>query len=67
MDLGKLEGAAKAGFDSFSDPDEVDCFQGTRVELLQRIMEWDISPCRKSVFWLNRMAEKGNLQYLGLW
>jgi len=41
MDLGKLEGAAKVGFDSFSDPDEVDCFQGTTVGLglLQHIMK----------------------------
>lgn len=34
VDLGKLEGAIGAGFESFSDRDEVECLLGTRTELL---------------------------------
>jgi hypothetical protein len=59
IDLGKLEGAMEAGFESFSDRDEVQCLQGTRTELLQKIMGWAISPSQKSVFWLNGMAGTG--------
>lgn len=59
MDLGKLESAAEAGFDSFSDRDEVKCLQGTRTQLLQQIMAWDMSPDLKSIFWLNGMAGTG--------
>ncbi|RMJ28927.1 hypothetical protein PHISP_00138, partial [Aspergillus sp. HF37] len=59
MDLGKLEGAMEAGFESFSDRDEVQCLQGTRTELLQQIMEWAKSPSQKHIFWLNGMAGTG--------
>lgn len=59
MDLGKLEGAIEAGFESFSNRDEVQCLQGTRTELLQQIMEWVISPSHKSIFWLKGMAGTG--------
>ena len=59
MDLGKLEGAMEAGFESFSDRDEIQCLQGTRTELLQQIMEWVISPSPKSIFWLKGMAGTG--------
>ncbi|CAG8053137.1 unnamed protein product [Penicillium nalgiovense] len=59
MDLGKLEGAMEAGYESFSDRDEVRCLQGTRIELLQQIMEWVISPSQKCVFWLKGMAGTG--------
>lgn len=59
MDLGKLEGVMEAGFESFSDRDEVQCLQGTRTELLQQIMEWVISPSHKSIFWLKGMAGTG--------
>ncbi|KAL6229620.1 hypothetical protein BDW75DRAFT_245567 [Aspergillus navahoensis] len=59
IDLGKLEGAIEAGFESFSDRDEVQCLQGTRTELLQNIMEWAISPTPKSIFWLKGMAGTG--------
>ncbi|KAL4776957.1 hypothetical protein BDW60DRAFT_203057, partial [Aspergillus nidulans var. acristatus] len=59
IDLGKLEGAIEAGFDSFSNRDEVQCLQGTRTELLQKIIEWAISPSSKSIFWLKGMAGTG--------
>lgn len=59
IDLGKLEGAIEAGFESFSDRDEVQCLQGTRTELLQKIMDWAISPTPKSIFWLKGMAGTG--------
>ncbi|KAJ5819444.1 hypothetical protein N7474_005035 [Penicillium riverlandense] len=59
LDLGKLEGAMEAGFESFSDRDEVQCLQGTRTELLQQIMEWAMSPSQKSIFWLKGMAGTG--------
>lgn len=59
IDLGKLEGAMEAGFESFSDRDEVQCLQGTRTKLLQQIMEWFISPSQKSIFWLKGMAGTG--------
>ncbi|OQD86922.1 hypothetical protein PENSOL_c082G07194 [Penicillium solitum] len=59
MDFGKLESVAEASFDSFSNRDEIECLQGTRVELLRQIMEWATSPCQKSVFWLNGMAGTG--------
>ncbi|KAL4990294.1 hypothetical protein BDW68DRAFT_45139 [Aspergillus falconensis] len=59
MDLGKLEGVMEAGFESFSDRDEVQCLQGTRTELLQKIMEWATSPSQKGIFWLKGMAGTG--------
>ncbi|KAJ5680776.1 hypothetical protein N7536_011915 [Penicillium majusculum] len=59
MDLMKLEGAMEAGFESFSDRDEVECLQGTRTELLQQIMEWAMSPSQKGIFWLKGMAGTG--------
>ncbi|CAI7673674.1 unnamed protein product [Penicillium pancosmium] len=59
MNLGKLEGAMEAVFESFSDRDEVQCLQGTRTELLQQIMEWAMSPTPKSIFWLKGMAGTG--------
>ncbi|KAH1664255.1 hypothetical protein KXX46_005601 [Aspergillus fumigatus] len=57
--LGKLEGAMEAGFESFSDQDEVQCLPGTRTELLLKVMEWAISPSQKSIFWLKGMAGTG--------
>ena len=59
VDLGKLEGAIDAGFESFSDRDEVECLPGTRVELLREITEWAFSPSSKSIFWLKGMAGTG--------
>lgn len=59
MDLGKLEGVMEAGFESFSNRNEVQCLQGTRTELLQQIMEWAMSASQKSIFWLNGMAGTG--------
>jgi hypothetical protein len=59
MDLTKLEGAIEAGFESFSDRDEVQCLEGTRTELLQQIKEWAMSPSQKSIFWLKGMAGTG--------
>ncbi|KAL3469681.1 WD40 repeat-like protein [Aspergillus californicus] len=46
IDLGKLEGAMEAGFESFSDRDE-------------KIMQWAISPTSKRIFWLKGMAGTG--------
>ncbi|KAJ5285792.1 hypothetical protein N7524_001098, partial [Penicillium chrysogenum] len=59
MGLGKLEGVVEAGFESFSNRDEVQCLQGTRTKLLQQIMEWAMSPSQKSIFWLKGMAGTG--------
>lgn len=59
LDLGKLESATGAEFDSLSDQYEDECLQGTRTELLQQVMEWAISPAQKSIFWLNGMAGTG--------
>ncbi|KAF5855059.1 hypothetical protein ETB97_010142 [Aspergillus alliaceus] len=59
IDLGKLEGAIDAGFESFSDRDEVECLPGTRTELLREITEWAFSPSSKSMFWLQGMAGTG--------
>lgn len=59
VDLGKLEGAIDAGFESFSDRDEVECLPGTRTELLREITEWAFSPSSKSIFWLQGMAGTG--------
>lgn len=59
IDLGKLEGAMDAVFESFSDRDETECLQGTRTETLQEIMEWALSPSSKSIFWLKGMAGTG--------
>ncbi|CEN60827.1 hypothetical protein ASPCAL03259 [Aspergillus calidoustus] len=57
--LEKLEGAIDAGFESFSDRDEAQCLQGTRTELLQKIMEWANSTNPKIIFWLKGMAGTG--------
>jgi hypothetical protein len=59
IDLGRLEGAIEAGFESFSDRAEALCLQGTRTELLQKIMEWANSPNPKGIFWLKGMAGTG--------
>ncbi|GMG38722.1 unnamed protein product [Aspergillus oryzae] len=59
VDLGKLEGAIDAGFESFSDRDEVECLLGTRTKLLREITEWAFSPSSKSMFWLQGMAGTG--------
>jgi hypothetical protein len=57
--LDKLPVATDARFDSFYNRHEVQCLQGTRIELLQQIMEWAMSPSQKSIFWLNGMAGTG--------
>lgn len=57
--LDKLPVATDARFDSFYNRHEVHCLQGTRIELLQQIMEWAMSPSQKSIFWLNGMAGTG--------
>ncbi|KAJ5991396.1 WD40 repeat-like protein [Penicillium canescens] len=59
VDLGKLESTIDAGFESFSDRDEVECLPGTRTELLREITEWAFSPSSKSIFWLQGMAGTG--------
>ncbi|KAL4733015.1 NACHT and WD40 domain protein [Aspergillus similis] len=59
VDLDKLEGAIDAGFESFSDRDEVECLPGTRTELLREISEWTFSISSKTIFWLQGMAGTG--------
>ncbi|OQE12757.1 hypothetical protein PENFLA_c063G02943 [Penicillium flavigenum] len=59
MNLGKLEWAMEAGFDSFSDRDEAQCLQGTRTELLQQIIVWAMSLSQNDIFWLKGMAGTG--------
>lgn len=58
-DLGKLEGAIDAVFESFSDRDEVECLPGTRTVLLRELTEWALSQSSKSIFWLQGMAGTG--------
>ncbi|PKY04101.1 NACHT and WD40 domain protein [Aspergillus campestris IBT 28561] len=59
IEFEQLEGVLEAGFESFSDRDEVQCLQGTRTELLQKIMGWAKSPSQQSIFWLKGMAGTG--------
>ncbi|KAJ5117635.1 hypothetical protein N7448_011267 [Penicillium atrosanguineum] len=60
MDLAKLDGAIEAEFDAFSDRNEARCLRGTRVELLQQIMDWALSSSQEScIFWLKGMAGTG--------
>ncbi|KAJ5916862.1 hypothetical protein N7504_000877 [Penicillium tannophilum] len=59
IDFGKLEGAMEADFQSYSGQNEVHCLEGTRVQLLQQIMEWAVSLSQKSIFWLKGMAGTG--------
>lgn len=59
IEFRRLESAAGASFDSFSNRDEIQCLPGTRVEILRQIMDWALSPGQKNIFWLNGMAGTG--------
>ncbi|RAK86488.1 hypothetical protein BO79DRAFT_177352 [Aspergillus costaricaensis CBS 115574] len=58
IDLAKLPIAEGANFDS--DMDEAhECLEGTRVELLDEIMDWVDDPQGKTIFWLRGVAGTG--------
>ncbi|OJI81247.1 hypothetical protein ASPTUDRAFT_58544 [Aspergillus tubingensis CBS 134.48] len=58
IDLAKLPIAEGANFDS--DMDEAhECLEGTRVELLDEIMDWVDDPQGKTIFWLSGVAGTG--------
>ncbi|KAJ5948231.1 hypothetical protein N7466_001246 [Penicillium verhagenii] len=59
IDLGRLEIAKGALFDSFENRMHDECLDGTRVELLQEVEGWIDLPQGKSMFWLNGMAGTG--------
>lgn len=59
LDFAQLGGVVDAMLDSFADRDETECLAGTRTDLLQRIVEWALSPSQKLVFWLRGMAGTG--------
>ncbi|CAG8261370.1 unnamed protein product [Penicillium salamii] len=48
--LNKLHVATDAGFNTFDDRDEVEYLQGTKIDLLQQVMEWAIAPSQKIIF-----------------
>ncbi|BCS01057.1 uncharacterized protein AKAW2_51398A [Aspergillus luchuensis] len=58
IELAKLPIAEGANFDS--DMDEAhECLEGTRVELLDEIMDWVDDPQGKTIFWLSGVAGTG--------
>lgn len=58
IDLGRLQTAKGAAFDSY-DNQHAECLPGTRAELLEEIEDWTRSPGGKRIFWLNSMAGTG--------
>ncbi|KAJ4864668.1 phosphorylase superfamily domain-containing protein [Trichoderma breve] len=56
LGLPVVEGAA---FSSYAEQRNPTCFPNTRVELLQRILNWAHNPHARSIFWLNGMAGTG--------
>ncbi|KAJ5159658.1 uncharacterized protein N7482_006662 [Penicillium canariense] len=57
--LDKLPVASGAAFNSYVDQHEDECLPGTRIELLEEIAQWAVSPHGKCIFWLNGMAGTG--------
>lgn len=57
--LSRLPYADGASFDSFERQHEPYCIPGTRVDLLQQILEWSDNFDEKPIFWLCGMAGTG--------
>lgn len=58
IDLAKLPIAEGANFDSEMN-EAHECLEGTRVELLDEIMDWVDDPQGKTIFWLSGVAGTG--------
>ncbi|RJE22558.1 wd40 domain protein [Aspergillus sclerotialis] len=58
-DFSKLPIADGAFYNSFTDQHEDECLPGTRTELLERVIDWALSPDGKCIFWLGGMAGTG--------
>jgi hypothetical protein len=58
IDLGRLQTAKGAAFDSYENQHD-ECLPGTRIELLREVEEWATSSHGKCIFWLNGMAGTG--------
>ena len=59
VDLSKLVIVEGATYNSYADATFARCLQGTRSEILQRIMDWADDPNGRCVFWLSGMAGTG--------
>jgi hypothetical protein len=59
IDVVKLPIAEGASFDSHMEEHNARCLRDTRVELLDKIMEWAKDKNSKPLFWLNGMAGTG--------
>lgn len=61
--LPSVDGAAfnsrRGGNDHPKCPERLECIPGTRVDILQQIMEWSKSSSGPSTFWLSGMAGTG--------
>lgn len=58
IDLGRLETADGAAFDSYENRHN-ECLAGTRLELLRYVDGWATSPETACIFWLSGMAGTG--------
>ena len=59
IDLGKLPVVKSAAFDSYEESRLSQCLEHTRVDLLQRVMQWADDPQAEAIYWLNGMAGTG--------
>ncbi|KAJ5106573.1 NACHT and WD40 domain protein [Penicillium angulare] len=57
--LDKLPAVIGAEFDSYANSSEDECLPGTRIELLDDVWTWIVSPDGKCIFWLNGRAGTG--------
>jgi hypothetical protein len=57
--LAKLRRAEGVTFDADIDAENTRCHPGTRVDVLQQILEWGVARDGQSMFWLNGMAGTG--------
>ncbi|KAJ5115912.1 hypothetical protein N7456_000260 [Penicillium angulare] len=59
LELDRLPTVDGAEFDSYKNQHEEFCLEGTRIEILDEISQWIVSPIGKYIFWLNGMAGTG--------
>ena len=59
FDYGRLPIAQGAAFDSYEEGQNAQCLPGTRVKLLQLIIDWFNNPDSKQIYWVNGMAGTG--------
>jgi hypothetical protein len=57
--LAKLRKVEGVTFDAHTDAENTRCHPGTRVDVLQQILEWGVARDGQNVFWLNGMAGTG--------